>query len=59
MLSYLRSSEVNVEFIGAIANERPSDVFHTGWGLNPTVNTLASVRLIVSVEPIANIAELV
>ena len=25
-------------FIGAIANVRPSDIFHTGWSLNPNVN---------------------
>ena len=27
-----------LQFIGAIANARPSDVFHTGWALNPNVN---------------------
>ena len=25
-------------FIGAIANARPSDIFHTGWALNPNIN---------------------
>ena len=27
-------------FVGAIANARPSDIFHTGFSLNPSVNTL-------------------
>jgi len=27
-------------FIGAIANARPSDIFHTGWALNPHVKCL-------------------
>ena len=42
-------------FIGAIANERPSDIFHTGWSLNPNVNTLPEIKLVVSLEPLENI----
>ena len=34
-------------FIGAIANVRPSDIFHTGWALNPNVNQLPELKLIV------------
>lgn len=29
---------VELEFIGAVANSRPSDIFHTGWAINPSVN---------------------
>ena len=42
-------------FVGAIANERPSDIFHTGWSLNPNVNIHPEIKLIVSLEPLANI----
>ena len=34
-------------FIGAIANVRPSDIFHTGWSLNPNVNQLTELKLVV------------
>jgi hypothetical protein len=44
-----------LEFIGAVANLRPSDIFHTGWSLNPTVNTLPEVKLVVQLEPLQNI----
>jgi Protein of unknown function (DUF775) len=36
-----------LEFVGAIANERPSDIFHTGWSLNPVVNVHAELKLVV------------
>ena len=42
-------------FIGAIGNMRPSDIFHTGWSLNPNVNIHPEIKLIVSLEPLANI----
>ena len=32
----------HLQFIGAIANSRPSDIFNTKFGLNPDVNTLDS-----------------
>ena len=44
-----------MQFIGAIANARPSDIFHTGWSLNPDVNTLPEIKLIVSIEPLENV----
>ena len=47
-LSYsLPPSYAGIIFIGAIANVRPSDIFHTGWSLNPNINTLAELKLIV------------
>lgn len=36
-----------LEFIGAVANMRPSDVFHTGWALNSSVNILPELKLVV------------
>lgn len=44
-----------LEFVGAIANERPSDIFHTGWALNPTINTLSEIKLVVQFEPLSQI----
>ena len=38
-----------ITFIGAIANARPSDIFHTGWALNPDVNLLTELKLIVQI----------
>ena len=45
----------NLEFVGAIGNDRPSDIFHTGWSLNPMVNVLPELKLVVQLEPLANI----
>ena len=42
-----------------IANERPSDIFHTGWALNPEVNLLPEVKLVVSLEPLDSVAPLI
>ena len=42
----------SLEFLGAIANQRPSDIFHTGWALNPEVNCLSEVKLVVTIEPL-------
>ncbi len=33
-------------FIGAIANERPSDIFHPGFALNPLVNVCPEIKLV-------------
>ncbi len=49
----------NLEFVGAIANERPSDIFHTGWSLNPSVNLLPELKLVLQLEPLQNIETLV
>lgn len=48
-----------LEFIGAIANERPSDIFHTGWALNPTVNVHSELKLVVQLEPLENVATMI
>ena len=34
---------------------RPSDIFHTGWSLNPNVNIHPEIKLIVTLEPLENI----
>ena len=38
-------------FIGAIANTRPSDIFHTGWALNPSVNIHTELKLVIQLKP--------
>lgn len=48
----------SIEFIGAIANERPSDIIHTGWGFKQEASS-NPVKLLISMEAIANIANLV
>ena len=45
-----------LEFIGAVADERPTDIFHTGWALNPSVNMLSELKLVVAIEPVEKIA---
>ena len=44
-----------ITFIGAIANARPSDIFHTGWALNPNVNQLAEIKLVLQIEQLSAI----
>ena len=34
-------------FIGAIADSRPSDIFHTGFALNPNVNVCPEIKLVI------------
>ncbi len=34
-------------FIGAIADARPSDIFHTGFSLNPNVNIYPEIKLVI------------
>ena len=55
-LSYSSPPEYSgMTFIGAIANARPSDIFHTSWSLNPNVNQLTEVKLVVQIQPLADI----
>lgn len=37
----------NMQFIGCVANIRPSDIFYTGWSLNPNVNVYQEIKVIV------------
>ena len=48
-----------LEFVGAVANSRPSDIFHVAWEINPTVNIHKSVKLVIKGEPLENIKEIV
>lgn len=48
----------SIEFLGAIANERPSDIIHTGWSFKPEIST-NPIKLLFSLELIQNIVELV
>ena len=42
----------NLNFIGAIANGRPSDIFHPGWALNPHVNVHQELKLVIQLKPL-------
>ena len=33
------------EFIGCVANVRPSDSFYTGWNMNPIVNSQEIIKV--------------
>ena len=47
----------SLEFIGAIGNPKPSDIFHPGWALNPSVNIHPELKLVVQIDPLMNIQE--
>jgi hypothetical protein len=37
----------SIQFLGCVANQRPSDVFYTGWSLNPGVNQFDQIKICV------------
>ena len=42
-------------FIGVIANARPSDIFHTGFALNPEVNVQPEIKLVAVLKPLSEL----
>lgn len=49
----------NLQFIGAVANSRPSDIFSTGWSVNPDVNQLLQIKLVIKLEKLETLKPLV
>jgi len=47
----------SISFIGAIANTRPSDTFHTGWALMPDINTKSEIKVVIEVKPLSEVAD--
>ena len=45
----------SVTFIGAIANARPSDIFHPGFALNPNVNIHSEIKLVIQLKSLQEI----
>ena len=45
----------NLIFIGAIANARPSDIFHPGFALNPDVNVHREIKLVIQLKNLSEI----
>ena len=43
------------QFLGCVCNQRPSDVFYTGWSLDPNVNIYPTIKIGVQMEPLKNI----
>ena len=43
------------QFLGCIFNERPSDIFYTGWSLDPNVNIHKTIKIGVQMEKLKNI----
>lgn len=39
-----------LQFLGCVANQRPSDCFYTGWSLNPEIQNNATIKLCVKLE---------
>ena len=48
-----------LEFIGAVSNSRPSDIFHVAWGVNPLINVHQNIKLVIKGEQLENIKEIV
>jgi hypothetical protein len=57
-LSFSTYPYSTLEFLGAIANERPSDIIHTGWSFKPDISN-NPVKILISMELIPSIASLV
>ena len=45
----------SLEFIGCVANQRPSDIFYTSWSLNPRVNCCQQIKICVKLESLTNL----
>jgi hypothetical protein len=43
------------QFIGCVCNQRPSDVFYTGWALDQNVNFYPTIKIGVQMEKLKNI----
>ena len=48
----------NWDFLGAVAANKPSDIFRTGWPSNETLNNCNFLQIGISIEPIANLVKL-
>lgn len=44
-----------LQFIGAINNFRPSDIFHTAWALNPAINIHSEIKVAIKIKPTAEV----
>eukprot|EP00825_Cyclidium_porcatum_P030504 TRINITY_DN32321_c0_g1_i2.p1 TRINITY_DN32321_c0_g1~~TRINITY_DN32321_c0_g1_i2.p1 ORF type:complete len:300 (+),score=65.16 TRINITY_DN32321_c0_g1_i2:2-901(+) len=49
----------DLQFIGAVANSRPSDIFSTGWSVNPEVNQQQQIKLVIKLETLESLKPLV
>ena len=45
----------SLQFIGCVCNIRPSDVFYTGWSLNPNVNMFQQIKICVKLDKLSNL----
>mmetsp|Transcript_4418 Transcript_4418/g.3658 ORF Transcript_4418/g.3658 Transcript_4418/m.3658 type:complete len:162 (+) Transcript_4418:177-662(+) len=58
-LNYSIPPYENLQFLGAISNNRPSDIFNTGFSLNPSVNELTELKFVIKAEPLESLKEIV
>lgn len=54
-LYYSVTPFTTIEFLGCVCNQRPSDIFYTGWSLNPLVNNNPQVKLCVRLEKLTDV----
>ena len=40
----------DLQFIGCCANQRPSDIFYTGWSLNPDISNNTPIKICVKIK---------
>jgi hypothetical protein len=45
------------QFLGCVANQRPSDVFYTGWSLNPEILQNTAIKVCVKLEELSVIKD--
>ena len=43
------------QFLGFVSNQKPSDIFYTGWSLDPYVNIYQSIKIGIKMESLKNI----
>ena len=47
----------DLQFIGCVANQRPSDIFYTGWSLNPDISNTTPLKICVKLENLVTIKD--
>jgi hypothetical protein len=58
-LYYSPPTYSDLEYLGAVSNNRPSDIFSTGFPLHPEIATINTVKLCIKPQAFDNIKDLV
>lgn len=54
---YSISPFIDLQFLGCVANQRPSDIFYTGWNLNPEIQVNTLMKICIKLESLDVIKE--